>query len=137
MPYQYVLFDYDGCLADTVSPWVQAIRVAAAEFGLVLGSMQIREQFGELVRVREHGLREDLVPLYRDRVKELARSGVITARLHEGAYELLHGLSGEEKELAVVSTNSLGLNKLLTGNGVRQFFRVVLAGNDVREKVTV
>ena len=36
--------------------------------------------------------------------------------------------------MAVVSTNNLGLNNLLIGLNIRQFFEIVLAGEDVKEK---
>ena len=73
MSYQYILFDYDGCLADTVNCWAKAINKASVEFGLRLNEVQIRAQFGGLSKVRYAGLSEGRVPAYVDRVKALAR----------------------------------------------------------------
>jgi HAD superfamily hydrolase (TIGR01549 family) len=134
MSYRYILFDYDGCLADTVNCWAKAINKASVEFGLRLNEVQIRAQFGGLGKVRYHGLSEERVPTYVDRVKALARGEVLTARLHDGAYELLLNLSEDGKRMAVVSNNNLGLNNLLIRLNIRQFFETVLAGEDVKEK---
>ncbi len=132
--YQYILFDYDGCISDTVSPWAQAIKEAAAEFGLVLNGAQIREQFGQLGNAKYHGLSEALVPAYSKRVKELARGGVFAAKLHDDAYELLKYLNDDNRAVALVSTNSIGLTDILAQNGILQFFEIIISGNDVRQK---
>jgi beta-phosphoglucomutase-like phosphatase (HAD superfamily) len=74
--YQHILFDYDGCLTDTISVWVATIKQVSAEFGLVLNDEQIAEQCGELSKVRNHGLDERLVLSYRNTVNERARPAV-------------------------------------------------------------
>ena len=132
--YQYCLFDYDGCLGDTLAPWLNAVKITAAEYGLVLDEIQIKEQFGTLSSVRNHGLDEKLAPSYAAKVKERARSAVFAAGLYEGAYELIHHLHSEGKDLAIISSNALELNKILAKNGIHSFFKAVICGTDVKKK---
>ncbi len=132
--YQFIIFDYDGCLADTVRPWVGAITQAASEFGLKLTKRDILMQFGELERVVDQGLPADKVVEYRDRVIRLALPKVRNAPLYEGAKELIEALKTQVKGLAIVSGNQSDLHVQLKNNGIEDYFDIIVTGNDVASK---
>lgn len=132
--YQWVLFDNDGCLEDSVSAWVDAVQETSFEYGLKLSVEQVREQLGELLRVEQHGLHKDKILEYRAKVIASAREKAKTAPLFEGVKEHLHMLRSLEKQLGVVSTNQSGLEVSLRNHGIIDYFEVIVTGNDVRVK---
>jgi HAD superfamily hydrolase (TIGR01509 family) len=132
--YQFVIFDYDGCLADSTKPWIDAMKQASAEFGITLTKDDILAQFSEIEIVVQQGLPEDKVMQYKARVIELATPKVRISPLYEGAKELLEALKAEKKKLAIVSGNQSGLEAPLKASGIRDYFDVVVTGNDVQSK---
>lgn len=131
--YKHVLFDYDGCLGNTLGAWTWAIRRCSEKFGMNLNVAQINEQMRwGLRKVRGQGLGEMQVLPYYDMVREIAKTPVFAAKLHDGAKELLLDLSAAGKGLAVVSTNILELRELLAKDDILHLFRAVVTNRDVK-----
>lgn len=132
--YSVILFDNDGCLMNSIDPWINAIRRVSTDYGLNLNTKQIREQLSELLRVKEHGLPKEKAPEYRDRVISLARPSASSAPLYDGAKNVLANLKNSNKQLGVISSNQAGLMEILEKREILCYFDVVVTGNDVKNK---
>jgi len=131
MKYQYFLFDWDGCLADTLSLWLRAYDLLLKEKNILLTSDQIVSDFfgGGYEGPQKHGL--DGEEFYVELMPRVSTS-LQSVSLHPNVKETLEDLKSKEKKLAIVSTSystevkpALGINKL------EDLFDTVVCGDDV------
>ncbi len=127
----YWLFDWDGCIADTLGSWVEAVSGVAKEFGLSLTDKQLKEQFRDLTSAKRHGLRAWNLPRYIYMVRERAMAMVSSARISDGAEELFHVLKSENKNLAVVTSAPVWVKDMVRERKLDRYFDAVVTSMDV------
>lgn len=131
MKYNYFLFDWDGCLADTLSIWLRAYDLLLKEKNIMLTSDQIVEDFfgGGYEGPQKHGLDgkefyEELMPRVSTRLHSVS--------LHQNVKETLEELKKRGKKMAIVSTSfSTELKPALSYNHLEGLFDTIVCGDDV------
>lgn len=131
--YKLVLFDYDGCLVDSMGVWTRVMRETALEFGVTLTPAHVREQIGDFLRASDHGIPVEKVEEYRRRVILRGKEEAIDAPIYEGAVELLAGIKSRGKKLGIVSGNQSGIRFNLERNQLITYFDLVVTGEDVKK----
>ena len=132
----YVLFDFDGTLADTKPSIIATARATLAEWGMT------DEEMGDLNRLigpafpraytdiygLSAGDAEELTRRYRERYARLGREA---HPLFDGMADLLRDLVAAGRTIAVTSSKHQELaEKMLAEEGVRGLFAAVVAQRD-------
>ncbi|MEH6636465.1 MAG: HAD-IA family hydrolase [Halioglobus sp.] len=136
-----IIFDWDGTLCDSVEHIVAAMQAAAAEFEVPApAAPAIRDIVGlglpQAMAVLFPQLQEQLQLKLRDAYSQhyvSADSG--PASLFGGAMETLLALRSRDFELAVATGKSRrGLNRVLSGLGLEEFFDITRCADETRSK---
>lgn len=93
--YEAVIFDWDGCLAQTLHIWANEFQKAFNKLGFNPTFPEISSRFGQWDRVTELGVPVDGVKQFNDRVRKLASIPLRTVNLYDGAKEMLIKLKQE------------------------------------------
>lgn len=142
MEARYVLFDFDGVIADTEESNVKYLGKALAVFGVVITP----EEQAQLVGMNDPRILEKMLRRARPPVtlKQLLEERQRQGNTYEddpdlaptpGVIEFLHRLRAAGKRIALVSSTSArlilaALNRL----GLTSFFDVIICGDMVSEK---
>lgn len=133
--YSVYLFDWDGCLADTLSIWLRAHKETNKMFDLYLNSD--REVVELLFGVGSDGVRRlgiDPVQYY-DALNSIVKDRLIKPNLNEGALPLLHSLHKQGKKIAVVSTSNRSILEIATENNeISEYIDCIIGADDVTHK---
>ncbi len=143
-PYDLLIFDWDGTLADSIGQIVRSMQIAIAELGWDARSDL---EIGQLIGL---GLSDGLYKLYpgigQPQVNELLGcfrqqwmalgTGQAEAPLFAGAEEVLHDLFDAEYVLTVATGKSrAGLNRALVWHrGVRDLFMASRTADETADK---
>lgn len=117
-PYQLVIFDFDGTLADSF-PWIsKTLNGVAKDFGF----KEIREEDIPTLRtlhgrqlMKHLGIRWWKMPFIVRRMRKLAYASAEEIRLFPGVGEMLNRLADAGIELAVVTSNSEEIVRAVLG----------------------
>lgn len=127
--YNYFLFDWDGCLAVTLDPWIEAYRQAFAIHGLSPSYAEIASHLGDWKMGALFGIEDHIA--FNSLAVEYAKKGLKTVELYDGAKDLLTELN-RTKTLALVSSGSRDIiHGGLLHNGINDIFDIVISGEDV------
>ncbi len=102
MKYKYFLFDWDGCLADTLNIWFQAIKKSLSRFKIETTDDIIKQGFQSWDVFPQLGI-EDM-ELFTQRVYEYVNDNLISIELNEGVTEILTQLKNRNFKTAIVSS---------------------------------
>lgn len=130
----YWLFDWDGCVADTLGSWAMSVKNAARAFNLDLSDRQLKEQFRDLGSARNHGLPERHVDEYIGSVRKLAMENIQYASISEGAEELFISLRSNNRKLAIVTSAPKWVRGMVHRKGLGGYFDAIVTGEDVGEQ---
>lgn len=127
--YKYILFDWDGCLAETLEVWMRAYEIVFARYGVRPTKKEIAFHFGDWQSPKYYGIK-DVEGCFKQ-IDELVNKDLKRVALSPGAFDLLKKLKGK-KQLAILSSTPRDiLVEALKYNRIHDFFKVVLAGEDV------
>jgi pyrophosphatase PpaX len=129
--YDYILFDWDGCLAQTLEVWLDAYRSALARRGIVASDSEVAHYLGDYEIGKYFNVGD--VESFNIESVSAARHNLKKVELYDGVKELLLELK-KTKKLALVSSGSRDI--IATGlahNGIEHMFDVVIVGEDVIE----
>jgi len=140
MPYQLVVFDWDGTLMDSTHSIVAAIQGACRDLDLPVptassASWVIGLSLEAALRRAVPELTQALVPrfLERYRIHYLLRDPEL--RLFDGVTELLQALAGQGVRLAVATGKSrVGLDRALAATGMRGLFDATRTADETFSK---
>lgn len=90
--YDYVLFDWDGCLAQTLEVWITAFEVTYRDYGIDLGRSVVAANFGDWNSSQRLGLAECHYEEFHATVFERVTKSLPSVKLYPGARELLTDL---------------------------------------------
>ena len=127
--YQYLLFDWDGCLAQTLPIWLDAYKVVYAAAGVFPTDQEITFHFGDWEAPKYYGL--DVKKTF-EKIDARAQKALEKAALYEGAYDLLHKLRPIKKLALLSSSEKITLEYGLKHNKLDNFFDVVISGDEVQ-----
>ncbi len=128
--YDYILFDFDGTLADSKPGIVKCIRYALEQKGIPYTDAILDKMVGPPFRVSMHdflGLEmpmiEKLIGLYRGRYQD---GGWADCKVYEGVEEMLSKLKEGGKHLAVATSKPIKFTDIMVdGLGLRKYFDFV------------
>ncbi len=130
--YDYFLFDWDGCLANTLEIWLEAYRQSMAKFGVHATDKEIANQFGNWNGPKNLGVSEADYTSCMDLMDRIVEEKLPHVHLYEGAKQLLEELKAAGKKLALLtSSRPQDIKKPLDNTGVRSYFEVILTADDV------
>src|SRR3989304_6827108 len=98
--YQYVLFDWDGCLAKTLEIWLDAYKKTFAEYNVFPEDKEIIKHFGDWEAPKYFGLN---VKETFQKIDKKASEALRNVELYADAEALLHKLK-PTKKLALLSS---------------------------------
>jgi len=131
--FDYLLFDWDGCLAKTLDIWLDAYRKIFAEFNIHLSDETITHQvFGEIYGPKKMGVNDN--DLFDQRLIEMVNDQYASAELYEGVKETLIALKTHNKHLALVTTSRVQMiHPALEHHQLAELFDTVLTAENVDE----
>jgi pyrophosphatase PpaX len=129
MRYDFLLLDWDGCLAKTLEVWFDAYKNAFGEYGVQATNQQIARHFGDWESPKYFGIEE--VEACVKRISAIATANLLSVQLYNGAYELL--MSARPSRHLVLLTNSKRniLLDELAHTGLTDCFELILTADDV------
>lgn len=110
LPYQAVIFDWDGCVAKSLHTWLGEFKSAFALRGLSPTDADISSRFGHWERIAELGIPEAEVPQFNKAVRAAAELALLQVELYAEARDTLIKLAQER------DAKRLGGIALLTGS---------------------
>lgn len=138
--YDLIVFDWDGTLMDSAAAIVQAIVLAARDLGLVEPpEARARHVIGlglaDALRHAVPDLRESEYPRMVERYRHHYLSRDHELVLFDGAFEMISGLAGAGKMLAVATGKSRqGLDRALAHSGLGGFFHATRCADECFSK---
>ena len=105
MKYKYILFDWDGTLAMTLTLWLESYKNSLQLYDVHLSDKQIaREAFGDWQAAVKFGVTDS--EAFNNNLKEKVTGNYATTDLYEGVKETLIELHDHDMKLGVLSTSS-------------------------------
>lgn len=131
--YQHVLFDWDGCLYDSLPLWHATCSQMLKDLSLVVeDSVIAREIMPELNRVGEHGVTD--VIAYCEMVLLKVRSEITAVEFQSGALALIEHLATANITHAVVtSADRQTIELILDHHQKAHLFPHIVTRNDVKK----
>lgn len=129
--YDYILLDWDGNLAKTLDVWLEACRAPLEKRGIHVTDEQIGASFGAFIpHMIEWGVTDPDVAM--EEADQIAKRVLPEVDLYPDALFVLSELHKAGKHLALITTSPHeNVEHLLEKHDVRQFFDVIIAGDDV------
>jgi len=134
--YQYIFFDWDGCLANSLGMWFDAIKSSLDKYNLTYSDSDIVAMFGDLYNNSLRlGLKKEDFLTFKKMVYSNMDMLCEKVTLYEGAESILRELKSDGKRLALISSGSKNsLEKMLSVTGVDDCFEFVVSGSDVERR---
>lgn len=130
--YTHLLFDWDGCLANTLGVWLEAYRDAFEHFNVKPTEKQIAIIFGSLHAIKKlgvedtHAFNEYLVSRVNDKMDHIP--------LNDQVKETILELRKKGKKMAIITSSKKGfIEHILKNNGIDHYFDFIVDRFDVQE----
>lgn len=129
--YQTYLFDWDGCLVDTLSVWMKAYQTTFKEFDLDPSPRDIANKaFGTKIGVKELGMQDPEV--FYDALMHNISKDISEPPLAPFAKEVLHTLAQQGASIGIVSSSDTALiTPSLQTHGLSKYIGAVVGAFDV------
>ena len=129
--YECVLFDWDGCLAQTLGIWVDALRDLLQERGIPLSDQEIVERMlGDWDSPRKVGVQDP--DAFLQKLLAITSAKLPGVGLYDGARDMLDSLQRREKKLAVLTTSRrVDIMTVMKNVRLENMFDLVLTAEDV------
>ncbi len=101
--FQAVLFDWDGCLADTLSIWLSSYRDLCHQRRLYPTDKQITDQFGEWDGCLKLGVTD--IEQYREQLGQMTRERMELLGLYPGVKKTLATIAKLKLPMAIVTSS--------------------------------
>lgn len=127
--FEYILFDWDGCLADTLSIWMDSYKKIFARYGFHPSDKDIAEKvFGKWDGHRVIGVTDDS---FRDKLFADVNPKLMKAPLFEHVFDVLTDLKSAGKRMALLSSSEREVVLEATKyNRVSGMFEMILCRQD-------
>lgn len=131
--YQYYLFDWDGCLAQTLKVWLDSYKEVFAEYGLQPSESDITSKvFGDWNGPLKVGLPQNKLDGYTQKLLQLVNSRLVHVELYPHVLEVIQELHNRGKKLAILSTSKReSIEPALKRYDLERYFEVILTAENV------
>jgi len=123
------MFDWDGCLAQTIEVWLKAFAEELALRGIEASKKDIAYKLGHRDLAAYFGVKDEAI--FNKAAIGRAKEGLVRVSLYDGAIELLHGLKSRSKLALVSSSPSVVLEQGVRHNNIQDVFEAIISGDDV------
>lgn len=129
--YKYILFDWDGCLADTLPIWLAGYKKVFAAYDVFPTDEEIAQKvFGDWEAEKQFGITDH--EGFVEKLRAYVLQYLPTVGLHEGATVILAQLKKQNKKLAIVtSSKSENVIPALKYNDILQYFDAVITMDEL------
>lgn len=129
--FDYILFDWDGCLANTVPIWMSAYKKTFASYNVFPSESDIADKvMGIWDGNRAFGIMDD--EDFRNKLFEEADTKLMNAQLFSNVFETLSELKKNKKKLVLISNSLKKVIAVATKrNKVDTIFDLILCREDV------
>jgi len=132
MSYKTILFDWDGCLVQSLDAWQDACIQALSEFGVIAEPTEVAPLLGSGRIAKHFGILQ--AEACAERIRALAAARLQYPTLYPGVHEAVR-LLAMQMNLAVVSSGrSHILTHGLKHTGLHKYFALILDGESVIQK---
>lgn len=129
--YEYILFDWDGNLAQTLDIWLECLKIPLEKRGFHLTDEEIGADYTAF-KLRMQGQDAEVIDIIIDEAKKLALSRVPDVELYPDALEVLEYLHDDGRKLALVTMSKhVKIDLLLKKFNLADLFDAVVCGDDV------
>lgn len=130
--YDFVLFDWDGCLAKTLDLILNVYRQLFIEFGLPRSDKELISIWGDWRGPLKLGISETDLPGWIAKYKVALKEKSPSVELYKSAKETLHVLKDQGKLLALLSSSEKSsIEPALDQHDVHKYFDIFLYADDV------
>ena len=134
MKYKYLLLDWDGCLADTLSVWMDAYVSTFNKYGLFPTEEEIvNTTFGSYRGPIELGISENQLDDFMKETFANVTKNVGNVRLYSGVKKTLDRLKGKVRLCVLTSSERELFEKALDRNMLKDYFEFSICSKDVRK----
>ncbi len=132
--YDYIFFDWDGCLARTLDVILEIYRDLFIDFGLPKTDRELISIWGDWRGPLKLGISEENLPKWIEKYKFKLNLKSPQVDMYEGVREMLSQLKESGKKLALLSSSErFSIEPALERNNLREFFEVFLYAGDIKE----
>lgn len=127
-----ILFDWDGCLANTLPQWYQALKETFNELGLEAKDSELLLSMQDWSHLPKYGVTD--VPLFASCLYANFYRHLDDIKLNPGARELLIELRERNAKLAIVTSSPLiKLEPVINRLDIGKLFDTLITKNDVEQ----
>lgn len=133
--YQFILWDWDGCLAKTLQIHLDSYKKAFAKFNLYPTNRDITHKvFGDWNGPKKVGIKnKDIKKITEIYLQQLNKAYPLT-KLNRYGKEILDYLASKNKKMALITTlKTKTLLPALKNNNVGSYFKTILSAEDVKK----
>jgi pyrophosphatase PpaX len=132
MNYKYLLLDWDGCVADTLSIWVDAYAKTFNEYNLNPTEKEIiKDTFGKHHGPITLGILKEQIDEFMKKVYLRMQENIIKVTLHKDVSETLESLKNHVEMCVVTSSRRELFEKALEAHNMTHLFEFSITGEDV------
>ena len=132
--YEYILFDWDGCLAKTLDLILDLYRQLFSEFGMPKTDEELISIWGDWRGPLRLGISEKDLPLWIEKYKARLSSGAPNVELYDGVREMLETLKHHGKRIALLSSSEkAAIEPAIDRHNLRSYFEIFLFAEDVQQ----
>lgn len=129
--YEYILFDWDGCLGHSLNQWITSYKGALKELSIeTTDSKLIELGLYDFNNITEYYNVKD-VEEFGEMIRRIFHSTLPSIELYPGAYNALLNLKRHKKKIALVTSSSRDLIDFqIERHKIQSLFDVTLAWED-------
>ena len=133
--YQYLLFDWDGCLAQTLQIHLNAYKETFSDYHIFPTDLDVTQQvFGDWNGPLKLGVTDNDLSAFTQKYLDRVDQNYASAPLYPYAFSTIKSLSEAGKDLALITATTIRLvQPALEKTGVTDFFRIILTSEDVEK----
>lgn len=133
--YQYILYDWDGCLAQTLDVWLDGYKQVCGKENLYPSEKAIVDKaFGKWGQGLANLGCSDPNQAVSDLIA-IVEKNLPSANLYPGALEILKQLRTQKRNIALItSSNRAFVEPALKSKNLTTYFDIVLANEDVNSR---
>lgn len=130
--YDFILYDWDGCIAQTLQVHLQAYKETFEEYNIHPSDYEIiHTVFGDWNGPARLGVKD--IEVFTQKYVTRVNATFATAPLYPNAFNTIRTLTKAKKQLAVLTTSKHEtIDAALLKTQIAQFIQVVLAAEDVQ-----
>ncbi|MGD9129504.1 MAG: HAD family hydrolase [Candidatus Woesebacteria bacterium] len=135
MKYQYLFFDWDGCLINSMGIWLEAYQKLFADYALSPTVAEISQKvFGDWNGPLKVGIKSKDLAAYTSKLVKLVNKNLKKAELFVGAEDLLKALQLNGRIAALLTTAKLSnLDPIIRKYNFKKYFQLILTAEDVHK----